>query len=71
MPRRTPWLLALLLFAAGPAPAQEAKPGPAIEVRAASVNDLLVAAKFLGESLNQGGFISPSNGTIAQESIPN
>ena len=54
MPRRTPWLLALLLFVAGPAHGQEAKPGPAIEVRVASVNDLLVAAKFLGESLNQG-----------------
>ena len=54
MPRRTPWLLALLLFAAGPVSAQEAKPGPAIEVRVASVNDLLVAAKFLGESVNRG-----------------
>jgi len=53
MPRRTPLLLALLMFA-GPAAAEEAKPGPAIEVRVASVTDLLVAAKFLGESLNQG-----------------
>ncbi len=53
MPRRTPWLLALLLFAAGPLRAQGAEFGPAIEVRVASVNDLLVAAKFLGESLNQ------------------
>ena len=54
MPRRTPWLLALLLLPAGPLRAQEAKLGPAIEVRVASVNDLLVAVKFLGESLNQG-----------------
>ena len=54
MLRRSPWLLALALLVPCPAFADEAKPGPAIEVRVASVNDLLAAAKFLGESLNQG-----------------
>jgi len=54
MPRRSLCLIALALVTAGTSRADEAKRGPALEVRAASVNDLLVAAKFLGESLNQG-----------------
>ena len=54
MLRRSPWLLALAMLVPYPAFADETKPAPAIEVRVASVNELLVAAKFLGESLNQG-----------------
>ena len=54
MPSRLPLLLLLAAAVAAPAAAQEAaKPGPAVEVRAASLNDLLGAVQFLGDSTNQ------------------